>query len=328
MLEFVDRDSGRGLNLLVDSLAGGLAGALADLLMHPVDTVKARLQVQQSIRQKRTGSSSRPTLEEEGLRTRPYRGMLECASRIVREQGVRRGLYAGLASVLLGSVPSHAITFASYKFLKSWTPGGGYGADGVPSWWSDIASASVADLLALSTYVPAEVVAKRLQVAGMGPARDYSSPFQALRVIAKTEGIRKGLYAGATATMFRDVPFTALQFAIFEQMKSLLGPIAQTSGGMLLCGLTAGAGAGAATTPLDVVKTRLQTQQIGADRPYRGVLHCLRAIVLEEGPTALFKGVFPRIVWVAPASAITLAVYEQIIRWIQPSRQTLSTAAE
>jgi hypothetical protein len=327
MLEFVNRDSGRGINLLVDTLAGGLAGALADLLMHPVDTIQARLPVQQSSRVKRSGAS-RWSSRDELAHGRPYRGMLDCAVRIVREQGVRGGLYAGLSAVLLGSVPSHAITFASYKYLKSWTPGGGYGADGIPNWWSDVVSASAADLLALSTYVPAEVVAKRLQVAGMGPARDYSSPFHALRVIARTEGIRKGLYAGATATMFRDVPFTALQFAIFEQMKSLLGDFAQTSGGMLLCGLTAGAGAGAATTPLDVVKTRLQTQHIGADRAYRGVLHCLRTILAEEGPAALFKGVFPRIVWVAPASAVTLAAYEQLIRWIQPNRQTLTPASE
>ena len=306
----------RAHNFAVDCVAGGVAGLVADLIMHPLDTIKARLQVQVSMRSMAGGREGASE-----YRPRPYRGVWDCALRVYREQGVRRGLYAGLSAVLLGSVPASALTFGSYKLIKSVLPGEeAWMGGGGTAWWRDLTAASVADVAALVTYVPAEVVAKRLQVAGMGPARDYTSPVQALRVIARTEGIWRGVYAGTGATLLRDMPFTALQFAFFEQLKALLGPSAWTPDGLLLCGLAAGAGAGAATTPLDVVKTRLQTQPTGADRPYTGVWQCLRTIATQEGPQALFKGIGPRILWVAPASAITLSVYESAIQLLQPRR--------
>lgn len=89
---------------------------------------------------------------------------------------------------------------------------------------------------------------------------------------------------------------------------------------MFMLGLAAGAVSGAATTPLDVVKTRLQTQPSGNDRQYTGVWQCLRTIVREEGARALFKGMVPRVIWVAPASAITLSVYEALVAYVQPHR--------
>eukprot|EP00166_Cyanidium_caldarium_P000143 ctg_1038.g377 len=182
----------RAHNFAFDCVAGGVAGLVADLMMHPLDTIKARLQAQVSMRYVAGGREGASE-----YRPRPYRGVWDCALRVYREQGMRRGLYAGLSAVLLGSVPASALTFGSYKLIKSVLPGeeawmGGGGS----AWWRDLAAASVADVAALVTYVPAEVVAKRLQVAGMGPARDYTSPLQALRVIARTEGIWRGVYAG------------------------------------------------------------------------------------------------------------------------------------
>lgn len=60
-------------------------------------------------------------------------------------------------------------------------------------------------------------------------------------------------------------------------------------------GAVAGAFAGAATTPLDVVKTRLMTTSPGT---YRGVMHCVQKTVSEEGALAMFKGIQPRVLWI------------------------------
>lgn len=274
-----------------DLAAGAAAGVVADSIVHPIDTVKARMQAS-------TGRAR-------------YTSMRHAFRAITATEGVR-GLYAGYGAVLAGTAPTHGVMFATYKLFKRGAEPGVADA-ALPA--VDFACGAAGEVLALVPYVPAEVVAKRMQVAAVGPARDYTSTPQALRVIYATEGWR-GLYAGLAPTMLRDVPFTAIQFSMFSGGKDLhcrvTGRGELNNAEATVLGFLVGGVAAAATNPADVVKTRMMTQGRGADRAYRGVLHCFRRIVKEEGAAGLAKGMIPRIAWTAPASAITLAVYEAV----------------
>lgn len=297
-------DGGRAWAVTADLVAGGAAGVVADSVVHPIDTVKARMQVAGAPR---------------------YTSMRHALRRIVAEEGVRRGLYAGYGAVLAGTVPTHAIQFAAYKWLKREAEPG-VADSALPV--ADFLCGAAGEVLALAPYVPAEVVAKRMQVAAVGPARDYRSTRHALRVIYATEGAR-GLYAGVLPTMLRDVPFTAIQFSLFTGGKDLhrraTGRPALGDAEATALGFGVGAIGAAATNPADVVKTRLMTQASGADRAYRGVAHCFRRIIAEEGVAGLAKGVFPRMAWVAPASAITLGVFERVSRSLHAPPPPLPT---
>lgn len=80
----------------------------------------------------------------------------------------------------------------------------------------------------------------------------------------------------------------------------------------ITAGGAAGALASAVTTPLDVIKTRLQCQGVcGADR-YKNssVLAVARNIVKREGPGALWRGMRPRVLFHTPAAAICWSTYE------------------
>lgn len=73
------------------------------------------------------------------------------------------------------------------------------------------------------------------------------------------------MFYGYKATIFRDLPFSALQFAFYEQeqnwAKKWVGSRDIGIGLEILTATTAGGMAGVLTCPLDVVKTRIQTQQ-------------------------------------------------------------------
>ena len=89
------------------------------------------------------------------------------------------------------------------------------------------------------------------------------------------------------------------------------------------------------TTPLDVVKTRLQTQLVsggaaaspdqcvGERYPapdtarYRGLVGTFRRIIAEEGWMGLSKGARPRILFVMPSAAISWVTYEAAKRWFR-----------
>lgn len=286
-----------------DLVAGGVAGMAADSLIHPIDTVKARMQVMRA-------SARHPSMQG---------SMFTIFRRIATEEGIRRGLYAGFGAVIAGTIPTHAIMFASYKSLKRAAEKSVVDDRTLP--YVDFACAAGSELFALAPYVPAEVVAKRMQIAALGPSRNYRSPAHAVRVIHETEGLR-GLYAGLWPTMLRDVPFTAIQFSLFSAGKDihrmLTGRNALTNTEATVLGFIVGTIGAAATNPADVVKTRLQTQASGPHRKYKGVMHCFKKIFKEEGLSGFTRGIVPRMAWVGPGSAITLSVYEAVSRSLRP----------
>lgn len=159
------------------------------------------------------------------------------------------------------------------------------------------------------------------------PAYRYRNTGHALQDIVRTDGFR-GLYRGFGATLLRDGPWSALQFCFYESARSLLQNSAdhelQVSSGKevslpawkgLLAGLMAGAGAAICTTPLDTIKTRLQTQQnaegMAGEYRYAGISDAFRTIVREEGVRGgLFRGIMPRIYYIAPFTAVAFACLE------------------
>lgn len=71
--------------------------------------------------------------------------------------------------------------------------------------------------------------------------------------------------------------------------------------------------AAAATTPLDVIKTLLQTRGTSGDKEIReckGLLEAAQIIKRREGFGGFWKGLRPRIVTTMPSTAICWTSYE------------------
>lgn len=287
--------------IVSDLIAGAIAGVCCDTLLHPVDTVKSRLHVQAG-----------PPFK--------YRSMIHGFQLISRQEGIRRGLYAGFGAVLAGTIPTHAIMFAGYKAIKR------RGEDGVSEQRQlaaiDLMSGALGEVCALPVYVPTEVIAKRMQVATLGPARNYNSVTHAVRSIYRSEGY-KGLLSGFWPTLLRDVPYTAIQFSLFSICKDKFLAITRKPELSDLdatgIGVIVGAIAATLTNPFDVIKTRFMTQSTGADKKYHSISQCFRKIVAEEGFRALGRGVGARVLWVGPGSGIILAVYERTSKHLRRS---------
>ena len=226
-------------------LAGGLGGSTGDMLMHSLDTVKTRQQ----------GDTSVPPR---------YPSLPSAYARILRQEGVLRGLYAGVTPAFLGSFPGTLIFFGTYESSKRWLLDD---ARVFPS-LAYLTAGFVADLAASVVYVPSEVLKTRLQLQGRPDnphtrsGYNYRGTLDALRTIGRREGV-PALFQGYKATLARDLPFSALQFAFYEQEQGWARRWAAAPDiGLPLevaTATTAGGLAGVLTCPLDVVKTRIQT---------------------------------------------------------------------
>ncbi|KAI9668944.1 MAG: hypothetical protein M1817_005167 [Caeruleum heppii] len=225
-------------------LAGGIGGTSGDLLMHSLDTVKTRQQ----------GDPHMPP---------KYSSMSSSYATIFRQEGVR-GLYGGVLPASLGSFPGTIIFFGTYEYSKRHLLDAGVNAQ-----VAYLTGGFLADFAASFVYVPSEVLKTRLQLQGrynnpfFRSGYNYRSTLDAARTIVRQEGF-SALFYGYKATIFRDLPFSALQFAFYEQGqtwakiwaggKDIGLPMEFVTGG------AAGGLAGIITCPLDVVKTRIQTQ--------------------------------------------------------------------
>ncbi|XP_020699167.1 mitochondrial substrate carrier family protein E [Dendrobium catenatum] len=295
---------------------GALAGAFGEGMMHPIDTVKTRIQSQAII----TGNQGQ-------------KNILQMIQAVWASDGIK-GFYRGVAPGVTGSLATGATYFGVIESTKRWieivNPNlGGH--------WAHFIAGAIGDTIGSFVYVPCEVIKQRMQVQGTKNSWSstvlkenssqkcgaqmygyYTGMFQAGHSIWKQHGV-KGLYAGYWSTLARDVPFAGLMVTFYEAFKNLaehgkqrLPPgrnvhISSSFEGLMLGGLAGGLSA-YLTTPLDVIKTRLQVQ--GSSLRYNGWLDALRNIWKAEGVNGLFKGSVPRIMWYIPASALTFMAVE------------------
>lgn len=221
----------------------------------------------------------------------------------------------------------------------------------------------LADFGASILYVPSEVLKTRLQLQGrynnpfFYSGYNYKSTWDAARTIVRTEGVG-ALYSGYKATIIRDLPFSALQFACYEQLRRLAIDTTGTHdigiGLEVATAVSAGGIAGTITCPLDVVKTRTQTQLNGDSHEHSSqsaklekvaranksvktqkrsihsgprtvpttvarldtssVLTGLKIIYKTEGVTGWFRGVGPRFVWTSVQSGTMLVLYQYLLK--------------
>ncbi|KFZ10624.1 hypothetical protein V501_05094 [Pseudogymnoascus sp. VKM F-4519 (FW-2642)] len=91
------------------------------------------------------------------------------------------------------------------------------------------------------------------------------------RYVFRTEGLR-AFYVSYPTTLSMTVPFTALQFLAYESISTSMNPTkAYDPVTHCAAGAVAGGFAAALTTPMDVVKTMLQTRGSASDAALRNV---------------------------------------------------------
>ncbi|XP_038886539.1 S-adenosylmethionine carrier 1, chloroplastic/mitochondrial-like [Benincasa hispida] len=225
---------------------------------------------------------------------------------------VLKGLYSGLAGNLAGMLPATAVFVGVYEPTKQKL------LESLPENLNALAhlTAGVIGGVASSIIrVPTEVVKQRMQTS------HFASASNAVHVIVSREGL-KGLYAGYGSFLLRDLPFDAIQFCIYEQLRIGYKLAAQRDPNdpeNAIIGAFSGAVTGSITTPFDVIKTRLMVQ--GSNSQYQGIQDCCRTIMKEEGPRAFLKGIGPRVLWIGLGGAIFFGVLEKTKQMLANQRR-------
>jgi solute carrier family 25 S-adenosylmethionine transporter 26 len=238
-------------------------------------------------------------------------------TRLQSEQGFLkaggfRGIYSGLSSAAVGSAPNAAIFFVSYEFAKHKLE------TRLPS--SPVVhmtAASFGEVMACVVRVPMEVIKQRAQ-----SNRHHLTSLSVLKQTLRQDGFL-GLYRGYFTTIFREIPFSFIQFPLWEYLKQKWSKHQghevqpwQSS----ICGAFSGGVAASVTTPLDVAKTRVMLAESGSALAKGHMIYALRCIWIERGVKGLFAGVAPRTMWISIGGAVFLGAYDKVKQLLNTCR--------
>ncbi|KAJ8496117.1 hypothetical protein ONZ45_g12579 [Pleurotus djamor] len=321
-------------------VAAATGSTLTALTMTPFDVVKTRLQTQpvrppplfpkpppntccqpgNTVCVRNMSSLARPfsvageelvCIWDHGVfKTERVNGFFDAVKHVWNAEGTR-GLWKGAGTTLVIGVPSSTCYMLTYDYLLNTAL--------PPLISSPTIVPMVAGVVARSTISsiasPLELIRTNLQSTPLTPGTPHTlrSVLSSIRTLARSQGVLS-LWRGLGPTLWRDVPFSGIYWASYESWKRFLSR-RQMDGAPVafFCGAVSGTTAALVTSPFDVLKTRRQAFVMsGASSSSTRTAGLLAEIVRTEGTSALFAGLFPRIVKIAPACGIMIACFEGI----------------
>jgi solute carrier family 25 citrate transporter 1 len=284
-------------NAVYRKTLGGMMGGIAEAVcLHPLDTIKTRLQL--SGQKVKAGNKSAPT---------QYSGFVDCATKTFRNEGPL-ALYKGVTVSATSLVCKYFLRFYTNFQLLALITGGNRAPTNAEN---VVAGISAGTIEALIIVTPFEVVKTRLQ----GSMNKYSGPIHCLTTIIKREGV-SGLWKGCAPTVFRQASNQGAMFASYSFLrKNVWGDVETLKPWQSAAtGLIAACVGPLVNGPADVVKTRLMFQTHSMVEPqdrYKGFFDAFKRILQSEGIGALYKGLVPRLARLAPGQAIIWMVVEE-----------------
>lgn len=281
-------------------------------LMHPIDTLKARLQYGQ-IAAPATGQSPAAMRKARLPLVGDLIALRAAAARHPSGRFGVRSLYRGLVPALVGVVPNALVYMPTYELSKA-------ALTGTP--FAPLAGCITGCACAV-VRVPISGVKSRLQL------QLYDGPLMAVRAsISGPDGLG-GLYAGFRATLLHDVSYATVQFALLEQVRLFADYLVDgrvlTAAENGTVGFVVGLCTAALTGPLDLIRTRLMAQthrgtggggrgsvasaEHGRAFGYRGIFHGLRSVASADGFSMLWRGLLPRLILKSVGSSVWYTVY-------------------
>lgn len=293
-------------SFLKHMIAGSWAGVMEHWGMFPFDTIKTHIQASTN-----------------------KMGIFSTTAKLYKENGILR-FYKGVNVIASGWIPAHACYFSTYEIAKE--------KFGIDDGNTHFVVSGIIGALATVTHdaflTPSDWLKQRMQLTGQ-------STWDCLKKTLRQEGAR-ALFRSYPVTLLMNVPFAFTIVSANENLKVYARPKDHKYPISIYFGWAFAAGMVASflTNPMDVIKTRLQTQhhnsslggldkeaikleaeklggrlevegsEVLRDAKYRDIRHAIRQIYKSEGILGFYKGVLPRVLFVSPGVAISWGTYE------------------
>mmetsp|Transcript_47987 Transcript_47987/g.111992 ORF Transcript_47987/g.111992 Transcript_47987/m.111992 type:complete len:293 (+) Transcript_47987:136-1014(+) len=279
-------------SLPLQMIIGATGGMGAAVVCHPLDVLRVNMQVQ--LVPKTTVATLQDILRESGLKCGLYSGLSAAFLRQWTYGACRLGIYTSL--LRSSNNKPQEVSFRQ-KLLYGLTAGG----------------------IGSTIGTPAEVALVRMSADARKPLEERrgAGVLRVLGIVVREDGFFS-MWRGVAPTVTRAMSLAATTLAVTSETKEQLPQLVPSLAAyptvtMGAATVVASFWATVASQPFDVVKSRVQNMVIppGGRPPYSGSLDCF-VKTLREGPHALYKGFTPAFVKLVPYNMLSLTIVEKL----------------
>merc|ERR1712117_242061 len=263
------------LGFVENFMLAGVAAGVSKTAAAPIERVKLLVQNQNE-------------MIKQGRLDKPYSGVVDCATRVLKTEGVYPFWRGNLANVLR-YFPTQALNFAFKDTVKALfkTP---KDAPQYLKFATNIASGGAAGTMSLLFVYSLDYARTRLanDAKGKGGERQFNGLIDVYVKTLKSDGIQ-GLYRGFTISAVGIFTYRGMYFGLFDTLKPiLLGDTPNVTLSFLL-GWGVTITAGLMSYPIDTIRRRMMMTSGGGVK-YKGSIDCGVQIMKNEGFMSLMKG--------------------------------------
>jgi len=274
---------------------GGMAGACSRSLVAPIDRVKILLQTQ---------------AVAAGMGVDKYGGITGTLRTVVREEGVKM-LWRGNGTNCIRIMPYASLQFWSYDYYKGMIMRNIKGEFGV---FERFQAGAMAGITAASLTYPLDLIRIRL-ATNRDPA--VAGFVTQGRSIVTEGGSFLALYKGFVPTLTSLGPFIAINFAVFDTIKSNAMPEEINSEivramYILFFGASSAIISQSICYPLDTVRRRMQVK----GSTYSSMANAYSTIIQKEGFLGLYRGLLPNTIKIVPNNGLRWLFYTNLCRML------------
>lgn len=266
---------GDKLGFVENFMLSGVAAGVSKTVAAPIERVKLLVQNQNE-------------MIKQGRLDKPYSGVIDCASRVLKTEGVYPFWRGNLANVLR-YFPTQALNFAFKDSVKAMfkTP---KDAPQYMKFATNITSGGVAGTMSLLFVYSLDYARTRLanDAKGKGGERQFNGLIDVYAKTLKSDGIQ-GLYRGFTISCVGIFIYRGMYFGLYDSLKPiLLGEDASVLLSFLL-GWGVTITAGLMSYPIDTIRRRMMMTS-GSAVKYKNSMDCAVQVIKGEGFMSLMKG--------------------------------------
>ena len=335
-------------SLVYNMLGSATSGIIARIPCHPLDTMKAKLQVQQAtINKGATKALNEISNIDPNINSKIVkhirdnfgsfgkfiggngeilskndiylRNTIHALKVTLKREGIY-GLYRGGTITFIGSCPGSFLFFTTFEYFRRILSNNVISNNGL----SDFIAGFLAETFSCVLWVPIDIIKERMQVQSMLDINyRYNGTINAIYKMIYNEGYLS-IFRAYGATILSFGPFSAIYLSLHERFKRIILNNSSNidtinSIPMYYIGISAGISSSIGafiTNPLDIVKVRMQVQRSGAfNFGYKNLFHGIYTLIKYENISSIFHGAGARVAFQLPNVVINLVLYEYCTRF-------------
>uniref|UniRef100_A0A7S0L174 ADP/ATP translocase n=1 Tax=Coccolithus braarudii TaxID=221442 RepID=A0A7S0L174_9EUKA len=253
----------------------GAAAVISKTAAAPIERIKLLIQNQDE-------------MIKQGRLDKPYTGVVDCATRVLRTEGLIP-FWRGNTANCLRYFPTQALNFAFKDKIKAALapkPTDSY----VSKFSKNIAAGGAAGALSLLFVYSLDFARTRLanDAKSKDGKREFNGLIDVYRKTLASDGIA-GLYRGFAISCVGIIVYRGCYFGFFDSLKPILLGDNKSVALAFALGYGVTVSAGLVSYPIDTIRRRMMMTS-GQAVKYRGSMDCAMQILKNEGVGSFFKG--------------------------------------